>query len=199
MISRIKGQVLRALPNKLEVWVSPGMALDCTIPISTYDSLMPVEGAQVELYTHLVFKETQQALFGFATEEEKELFLLLVNRVSGVGPSVAMAILSGMKVLDFKQAVSQNDIATISTIKGLGKKTAERIVVELKDKIKVAEIWQAQSEATSSADGNSILQDAQAALIALGLKSADAQKSVQKAFKNNPEATIDDLIRASLR
>lgn len=196
MISRIKGSVLRALPNKLEVWVSPGMALDCIIPISTYDSLMPVEGAQVELYTHLVFKETQQALFGFATEEEKELFLLLINRVSGVGPSVAMAILSGMRVIDFKQAVSQSDIATIATIKGLGKKTAERIIVELKDKIKVAEIWQAQSDAGAA---GSIIQDAQAALIALGLKAADAQKAVQLAFKQNPEATVDELIRQSLR
>jgi Holliday junction DNA helicase RuvA len=140
-------------------------------------------------------RETAHTLYGFATEEERDVFLLLIDRVSGIGPSTAMSVLSGLAVSRFKTAVMQGDVAELSKVKGLGKKTAERIILELKDKVGVTETWE-------SAAGGGISHaaaDAEMALIALGYKQVDARKAVKKVLEIEANATVEELIRGALR
>ena len=156
---------------------------------------MEIQGQEVELRTHLHIRETAHTLYGFATDAERDLFLLLIERVSGIGPSIGMSVLSGMPVEHFKACVVHGDAAALAQIKGLGKKTAERIILELKDKVGVAEAWQAAaSEAAPSAS-----VDAESALIGLGYKQAEAKKAVSAVAKLKPGAATEDLIRDALR
>jgi len=194
MIARLRGEVLEALPNRLVVDVN-GVGYLVSIPLSTYDKLNPQEGDKVNIHTHLHIRETAHTLYGFASDEEKELFLLLIDRVSGIGPAIAMAVLSGMPVDHFKACVVNNEIAALSKIKGLGKKGVERIILELKDKIGVTESWKnASVEGVSSA-----VSDTELALISLGYKQIEARKAVKAAADADKEANTDDLLRAALR
>ncbi|MDP0489815.1 MAG: Holliday junction branch migration protein RuvA [Verrucomicrobiota bacterium JB023] len=192
MISALKGEVWDALPNRLVVGCG-GVGYLVHVPISTFDRLNPFKGAEVFLKTYLYVRENTLSLYGFATDEERDLFLLLIERVSGIGPSIAMAILSGMPVEDFQRYVVEADVAALSRIKGLGKKTAERVVLELKDKVGVVESWQGGTETGGAA------RDAELALIALGYKQNEARKAVDAARKANAAAGVDDLIREALR
>ena len=126
VIARIRGKVLEAYPNRLVVDCH-GVGYLVNIPISTFDHLNPSEGMEVDLRTHLQVRETAHNLYGFATEEERDLFLMLIERVSGIGPAIAMAVLSGMPVARFKSCVINGDSAEISKVKGLGKKPFQRI------------------------------------------------------------------------
>lgn len=193
MIAALKGEVWESLPNRLVVGCS-GVGYLVHVPLSTFDQLNPFKGSEVFLKTHMYVRENTQALYGFATDSERDLFVLLIERVSGIGPSIGMAILSGMGVEEFKGHVVNGDVAALSRIKGLGKKTAERVVLELKDKIGVVEGWQATSSEAGGAQ-----QDAELALIALGYKQAEARKSIAAAAKAEPSASVDDLIREALR
>jgi Holliday junction DNA helicase RuvA len=194
MIARLRGKVLEAYPNRLVVDVS-GVGYEVHVPLSTFDRLHPSEGSPVDLRTHLHIRETAHTLYGFATEEERDLFLLLIDRVSGIGPAIAMAILSGMPAGRFKACVANGDTGERSTIKGLGKKTAERIVLELKDKVGVADTWQevASGQMAPSA------ADAELALVALGYKQVDARKAVRKVLDAVPAASVEELVRGALR
>lgn len=194
MIARLRGLVLEALPNRLVVEAG-GVGYQVFVPISTFDQLNPREGGEVKLLTHLHIRENAHTLYGFATAEERDVFLLLVDRVSGIGPAIAMAVLSGMPVERFKQAVVEGDIGALSKIKGLGKKTAERIVLELKDKVGVAEAW----EAAGKDEAGAAARDAELALLALGFKQTDARKAIGAALKDNPNIEAEDLIRVALR
>ena len=194
MIARIRGKVWEAYPNRLILDVQ-GVGYELHIPLSTFDHLHPSEGAIVELRTYMHVRETAHTLYGFATEEERDVFLLLIDRVSGIGPSTAMSVLSGLAVSRFKTAVMQGDVAELSKVKGLGKKTAERIILELKDKVGVTETWE-------SAAGGGISHaaaDAEMALIALGYKQLDARKAVKKVLEIEANATVEELIRGALR
>lgn len=194
MIAALKGEVWEALPNRLVVGCG-GVGYLVHVPISTFDQLNPFKGSEVFLKTYMYVRENIQKLFGFATDEERDLFLLLIERVSGIGPSIAMAILSGMPVDEFKRHVVSAEVAELSRIKGLGKKTAERIILELKDKVGVVESWNVE-------DGGGVAnaaRDAELALIALGYKQAEARKSIAAAGKANTAASVDDLIREALR
>ncbi len=194
MIARLRGNVLEALPGRLVVDVQ-GVGYLLTVSISTYDKLNPVIGKEVELRTHLHIRETAHTLYGFATDAEKELFLLLIERVSGIGPAIGMAVLSGMPVDHFKACVVNGDIAALTQIKGLGKKTAERIILELKDKVGVAASWQAAAgDAVPSA-----AIDAESALIGLGYKQGEARKAVTAVAKLKPGSATEDLLRDALR
>lgn len=194
MIARLRGSVLESLPNRLVIDVN-GVGYLVNIPLSTYDKLNPNPGDKVDIHTHLHVRETAHTLYGFASEEEKELFLLLIDRVSGIGPAIAMAVLSGMPVEHFKACVVNNEVAALSKIKGLGKKGVERIILELKDKIGVTDAWKAASEGAVSTAGG----DAELALISLGYKQVEARKAVKAALAVEKDAGADDLIRASLR
>lgn len=194
MIARLRGSVLEALPGRLIVDVN-GVGYLVQVPMSTYDKLNPVDGTAVDLKTHLHIRETAQTLYGFSSDAEKDVFLLLIDRVSGIGPAIAMAVLSGMSVEAFKANVVNNDVAALSTVKGLGKKTAERIVLELKDKVGVAEGWKAASESVVPSAAN----DTELALIGLGYKQTEARKAIKAVLAANPVAEAEDLLRGSLR
>lgn len=194
MIARLRGTVLEAYPNRLVVDVH-GVGYEVLVPLSTFDRLHAAEGLAVDLRTHLHIRETAHTLYGFATEEERDVFLLLIDRVSGIGPAIAMAVLSGMPVNSFKTSVVQGDVAALSRIKGLGKKTAERIILELKDKVGVTETWQDAAAGQMSAPA----ADAELALIALGYKQVDSRKAVRKVLDTDPAAPTEALVRGALR
>ena len=153
-------------------------------------------GENVRVLTHHHIREQEQTLYGFPNEDARDLFRLLIHRVSGVGPKVAMSVLSGMASDDFKRAVVSGDISTIAKIKGLGKKTAERIVLELGDKVGVKEAWQAQTNTELNAD-QAAKNDALLALLSLGYKQAEAQKAVEKIPAEITKP--DEMLRAALR
>jgi len=197
MIARLRGIVWESWPNRL-ILDCGGVGYEVNVPQISVDQLNPVEGKEISLLTYQHIRESAHTLYGFATKEEKDIFLLLVDRVSGIGPSTAMAILSGMPVRQFKDAVVNDDSKTLSTIKGLGKKTAERIILELKDKVGITETWKpADGQGSGSESTNA--QEAELALLALGFKQADARKFITVALKENVTASVEDLIRAALR
>src|SRR5438552_8738333 len=145
MITFLEGKLVSALPTQAIIDVR-GVGYDVSIPLSSYDKLRAV-GQPIRILTHLAVREDAHVLYGFITSAECDLFRLLVNHVSGIGPKLALAVLSGMSVTSFKAAVVNSDVAAISKISGLGKKTTERIVLELKDKLGVAAAWEAASAA----------------------------------------------------
>lgn len=194
MIARLRGKVIEAYPNRLVVDVH-GVGYEVIVPLSTFDKLHAAEGLDVDLRTHLHIRETAHTLYGFATEEERDVFLMLIDRVSGIGPAIAMAVLSGLPVSRFKTAVVAGDVAELSRIKGLGKKTAERIILELKDKVGVTDTWQDAAAGQVSASA----ADAELALIALGYKQVDARKAVRKVLDADAAAPTEALVRGALR
>jgi len=194
MIARLRGKVIEAYPTRLVVDVH-GVGYEVIVPLSTFDHLNPAEGVEVDLRTHLQIRETAHTLYGFATEEERDVFLMLIERVSGIGPAIAMAVLSGMPVARFKSCVVGGNTGELSRIKGLGKKTAERIVLELKDKVGVTDTWQ---DAAAGAVSPSAA-DAELALIALGYKQVDARKAVRATLEADPSAAVEVLLRGALR
>ncbi|MFZ4765370.1 MAG: Holliday junction branch migration protein RuvA [Roseimicrobium sp.] len=204
MIAHLRGRIADALPNQLVLDVQ-GVGYRCLIPLSTYDKIAGTEG-EVKLLTYQHITEREHTLFGFATGEERDLFKLLIDRVSGIGPKMALAVLSGMSVSEFKDNVIRNDVAALSRISGVGKKTAERIVLELKDKVGIVDTWQAAKVSKSGLplDTTQAVQtDAVLALIALGYKQNEAQSAVQDIVKKSGvsagELTPDRLIREVLR
>jgi Holliday junction DNA helicase RuvA len=197
MITYLDGVLREVLPTQVVVEVH-GVGYEVLIPLSSYDRL-PQPGQPVRLLTHLQVREDAHILFGFASPEERDLFRLLVNRVSGVGPKLALAVLSGMDVMRFKAAVVDSDIASIAKISGLGKKTAERIVLELKDKLGVAAAWEAASADKAPSPEARAGNDAVLALIALGYKQVDAAKSVREVALKNKEAGTEELVRLALK
>ena len=196
MITYLNGILTEIIPGRLTIDVN-GIGYEVLVPLSTSDKMLE-EGQKYQILTHLHIREQEQTLFGFATNEERDLFRLLINRVSGIGPKLGLAILSGMSVDDFKNAVIGGNITGLSTISGLGKKTAERIILELKDKVGVTETWTAAKE--DSSGPKSIIHDAVLALISLGYKQAEALKAVNTIKDSSPaDISSDELIRSALR
>src|SRR5215468_9819170 len=140
MISFLHGTLIEALPTQVVVDVQ-GVGYEALIPLSSYDKL-PQPGQEIKLLTHLAVREDAPTLYGFMTGAERDLFRMLINTVSGIGPKIALNVLSGMTVTAFRGAVAKQDVKALSQISGVGKKTAERIVVELKDKIGAAGAWE---------------------------------------------------------
>lgn len=194
MISFLRGTVAEALPQCLVLDVG-GVGYEVQVPLSTFDALNPIEGQVVTLKTHLHIRETAHVLYGFATDAERDIFRLLIERVSGIGPATAISILSGLNVSSFKAAVAAGDVQAIARAKGVGKKTAERIVLELKDKVGLAATWEAQQQGTTSPAA----ADAELALVALGFKQVEARKALKELLKQNSLADTDELIRGALR
>lgn len=192
MIARVKGEVWEALPGRIVVGAG-GVGYQVMVPLSTYDQLNPLEGSQIDLRTYQHVRENSLTLYGFASDEERDVFLLLIDRVSGIGPSIAMAVLSAMKVSAFQQAIVDGDVELLSSVKGLGKKTAQRIILELKDKVGVVQTWEKSEDRTDAS------RDAEMALIALGFKQADARKAVDRVLMDNPNAESSEIIRFALR
>lgn len=194
MIVRLRGKVWESYPNRLVVEAA-GVGYEVLVPYSSMDRLNPVEGREIELRTYHHVRENGQQLYGFATEEERDLFLLLIGRVSGIGPAIALAVLNGMPAGRFKTCVAEGDSAALAKIKGLGKKTAERIILELKDKVGVAETWRG----VESGEVSPKAADAELALVALGYKQVDARKAVRKLLDEDAGASAEELIRGALK
>tara|TARA_B100001250_G_scaffold411851_1_gene441512 strand:+ start:2258 stop:2857 length:600 start_codon:yes stop_codon:yes gene_type:complete len=196
MITYLDGSLAELLPGRLTIDVS-GLGYEVLVPLSTSDT-MPSIGEKVRILTHMHVREQEQTLYGFATNDERDLFRLLITRVSGIGPKLGLAVLSGMSVDQFKNAVIHGDTPILSKISGLGKKTAERIILELKDKVGVTAVWTAAKEESHGVKG--IINDAVLALISLGYKQSEAIKAVNKiADSNTDPINSDELIRAALR
>ncbi len=198
MISFLHGRLIDALPTQVTVEVN-GVGYELLIPLSSYDKL-PQPGQEVKLLTHLAVREDAHILYGFMSTAERELFRLLINTVSGIGPKIALNVLSGISVTAFRGAVANSDIKALSQISGVGKKTAERIVVELKDKVGAAGAWEAASAQRALSPDDQKVNDAVLALMALGFKQIEAHDSVRKAQASlGAPATVEDLVRACLK
>ena len=198
MITFVAGKLVAALPTQAVIDVA-GVGYEVLIPLSSYDRLPPV-GQSVQVLTHLHVREDAHVLYGFMSIAERDLFRLLVNNVSGIGPKLALAVLSGMSVSNFKAAVVNGDVASLSKISGLGKKTAERIVLELKDKVGVAAAWEAASAAHAPSPEAEQANEAVLALIALGYKQVDAHKAVRDLQEKQPEIkTAEELVKLALK
>jgi len=198
MITFLHGILVEALPTQVTVNVN-GVGYEALIPLSSFDRL-PASGKEVKLLTHLAIREDAHVLYGFMTAAERDLFRLLIHTVSGIGPKIALNVLSGVSVTAFRGAVASGDVKALSQISGVGKKTAERIVVELKDKIGAAGAWEASSAQRALSAEDQKLNDAVLALMALGFKQADAHDSVRAALAMLGErASVEDLVRASLK
>lgn len=198
MITFLEGTLVEALPTQVVVGVH-GVGYHVNIPLSSYDKLPPA-GSSIKILTHLAIREDAHVLYGFMTATERDLFRLLVTHVSGIGPKIALDVLSGMSVTHFKAAVVAGDAALLAKTKGIGKKTAERIIVELKDKVGIAAAWEAASASHAPTPEETQINDAVLALIALGYKQVEAHKAVKQVWdKAGAAPASEDLVRGALK
>jgi Holliday junction DNA helicase RuvA len=198
MIVSLRGKLIES--GVLRVVIeSAGVGYEVNVPVTTAERL-PKLGAEVFLLIHHVFREDGQALYGFAVAEEREFFKLLVEKVSGVGPKMALNILSRLSLPILRDAIIRGDVALLSQCPGIGKKTAERLVMELKDKVGLEAPGAVTMAAVAAAvSAPTPASDAVSALVALGFKPVDADKGVRTAIaKLGPGATADQLVRAAL-
>ena len=198
MIAQIKGTVLESTPL-LVVLEAAGIGYEVHIPITTAEKV-PTIGAECSLFIHSVYREDSATLYGFATREDRDFYRLLIEKVSGIGPKIGISMLSRMSTEILRSAIASSDVALLSKCPGIGKKTAERLVIELKDKVGLAST---SSEATTgevpASAEPSTFQDAVASLMTLGYKPADADKLVRKAVsKLDANAPVDLLLREAL-
>jgi len=197
MITFLDGRLTSALPTQAIVDVG-GVGYEIFIPLSSYDKL-PAVGQPIHILTHLAVREDAHVLYGFMSAAERDLFRLLVNNVSGIGPKLALAVLSGMSVNNFKAAVVNSDVVSLAKISGLGKKTAERIVLELKDKLGVAAAWEAASATHAPTPEQGRANEAVLALIALGYKQVDAHKAVREFQERGEAKSAEELVKLALK
>ena len=191
MIGQLTGAVVRKTPEKVLLDVH-GVGYEVHVPISTYLELERLaDGATASLHVHTHVREDAIALYGFWTERERELFEKLIA-VGGIGPRLARVILSGMPPDDLLAALAAGDTARLSTIPGVGKKTAERMVLELKEKVQAL-------AAELPARAVPIGDDLVSALVNLGYKPSQAERAVALARRDEPEADFPALLRASLK
>lgn len=198
MITFLHGKMVEALPTQAIVEVN-GVGYEVLIPLSSFDKLPP-PGGEVKLLTQLIIREDAHLLYGFASAPERDMFRLLINTVSGIGPKIALNILSGISVAAFRGAVASGDVKSLSQISGVGKKTAERIVVELRDKVGAAGAWEAASAQRALSPDDQKMNDAVLALMALGFKQIEAHDAIRSAQAVlGPKASTEDLVRACLK
>lgn len=198
MITFLHGNLVEALPTQVTLDVN-GVGYEILIPLSSYDKL-PAPGGSVRLLTHLAIREDAHVLYGFVSPQERELFRLLINTVSGIGPKIALNVLSGMNITTFRGAVANGDAKALAQISGVGKKTAERIIVELRDKVGATGAWEASSAKYGLSPDDQKISDATRALIALGFKQSDAYESVRASIAVlGGKAGVEELVRASLK
>jgi holliday junction DNA helicase RuvA len=194
MISCLKGTLIEKTPTRVVLDVG-GVGYGVNVPLSTYEKIGDV-GSTVELLTHLHVREDCLDLYGFATPEEKELFELLIL-VSGIGPRLALGILSGSEVHSFAEAVVTANTAMLTTISGVGKKLAERIVVELKDKIGV--LVHAREKMAAIGFESPQYNDAILALVSLGVTRASAAKALRRvAAEAGGKLSLEEMVRRAL-
>ena len=195
MIDYIKGTIAELNPAYV-VMDNHGMGYMMNISLSTYDVLARYKTDEaVLLYVHEAIREDAHLLYGFATKREREAFLLLIS-VSGVGPNIARMVLSSMSVDEFSQAIASNNVSQFKSVKGVGGKTAQRIIVDLKDKIKLADDTLLQQ--TGQVTGETF-DEALAALVMLGFSQQASQKTLKSLFASNPALTVEQAIKQALK
>jgi len=198
MITFLQGKLLEALPTQVVIDVN-GVGYEALIPLSSFDKLPPA-GQPIKLLTQLIVREDSHTLYGFVTPAERDLFRLLINSVNGIGPKIALNILSGISVNAFRGAIANGDVKALSQISGVGKKTAERMVVELKDKIGMTGAWETGGARPALPLAEQHVNDAVLALVALGFKQAEAHETVcQAQAMLGAQATVEQLVRACLK
>lgn len=196
MITFIEGQLEEKQPARVVLNVG-GIGYEIAIPLSSYDRLPEVKAA-CRLLTHYHVREDAHLLFGFMTAAERDLFEMLLT-ISGVGPRIALSALSGLSVREIKSAVIEGDVKRLSSISGVGKKMAERIIVDLRHKLSAGEALEATAGIREGEDGDTRIRDAVLALISLGYKQADAQKMIRNMIgRVRKEDSVEDIVRQAL-
>jgi len=193
MITFLEGTLEEKQPGRAVINVG-GVGYEVHVPLSSFDRLPP-EGAKTRVLIYHHITDVSQVLFGFATDAERRMFTLLLG-ISGIGPKIAVAALSGLSVRELKTALIESDVKRLSSISGIGKKTAERIIVELRDKFSAGEALETLA-GSDELPSDSRLRDAALALISLGYKQDDARKMV-KVLKLEATTSVEDIVRGAL-
>ncbi len=205
MITSIQGTLVSATPLSAVVELN-GLGYEVHIPVTTAERL-PTTGNQVKLHTLVIYREDAHTLYGFATIEDRDFFRLLIENVTGVGPKMALSILSKLSLASLESAISTGDIALLAKCPGIGKKTAERLVVELRGKVgaktgSVSSVGPGTDPTGGSiadASGSHRTADAVKALVALGYRAADADEAVRRAsLALGGKASTEELIKKAL-
>lgn len=191
MIGRLSGNILERTPGTLLLDVN-GVGYDIEISLTTSSQLAETEGLVV-VHTHLVVRDDAHLLFGFATLDEREMFRALI-RVNGVGPKMALAILSGLDAEAFARAVMNDDVKSLTSLPGVGKKTAERLIIEMRDKVETLGVSATEIPSKMPVD---ITEDAESALIGLGYRPQEAARALARV--EDPAADVESLIRQALK
>jgi Holliday junction DNA helicase RuvA len=202
MITSVSGTLVAATPLSAIIETG-GLGYEVHIPVTTAERL-PHAGQQVRLHTLAVYREDSQTLYGFASEEERNFFRLLVEKVTGVGPKMALSVMSKLSLPTLKSAITAGDVGLLAKCPGIGKKTAERLVIELRDTFGPADITALAADKSASSGAAAVVadnrvNDAVLALSALGYKASDADKAVRQAWiALGPKASTEALIKKAL-
>ena len=194
MIGRLSGQLIEKNPPALVLDVN-GVGYEVDAPMSTF-YVLPTVGESLTLYIHMVVREDAQLLYGFASRTERVLFRALL-KVNGIGAKVALSILSGMSTDEFLTCIASQDVAALTRVPGIGKKTAERLLVEMKDKVDTLEVSSSPAGARPKVHDESARSQAEEALASLGYKPAEAVKLLDK--HATADQTVEQMIKAALR
>jgi holliday junction DNA helicase RuvA len=196
MIVFLDGVLEDKEPTRVVVNVG-GVGYEAAIPLSSYDRL-PAPGQRLRLLTVPVVREDAHLLFGFMSAEERDTFLLLTT-VNGIGPKLGLAVLSGLPVRDLKAAIAAGDVKRLSGISGIGRKTAERLILEMRDKLGQGDLMESLAGGLVQGPAAARLRDVLLALVSLGHKQADAQKMVRDiAPQITPDTPLEDILRQIL-
>jgi Holliday junction DNA helicase RuvA len=195
MIAFLRGRLVHKDPTHVVIDVG-GVGYQVNISLATYSDIKDQEN--ISLFTHLTIREDAHILFGFSKEAEKKLFQQLIS-VNGVGPSTAIVMLSYMNSAELKNAIVHENASALQAIKGIGGKTAQRVIIELKDKLK-KETWEESQPTVSLGAHNTLRKEALSALLTLGLPKAAAEKSVDTVLKKSGNTiTLEDLVKQALK
>lgn len=194
MLDYIGGQIAELNPTFVVV-DNNGIGYMINISLTTYNEVLKKSKGEIaKLYVYEAIREDAHVLFGFATKHERELFMMLIS-VSGVGPNTARMILSSLSPEDLEQCIASGNVGLLKSVKGIGGKTAQRILVDLKDKIKVASDTLLDNDSAP----NAVFDESLAALIMLGFTQQMSQKVLKKLFKENPSITVEEAIKKALK
>ncbi|HOW88007.1 MAG TPA: Holliday junction branch migration protein RuvA [Candidatus Omnitrophota bacterium] len=198
MYHHLNGKIVEKTPTAVVLDVN-GIGYEVRVPLSTFSSL-PNAGETVKLLTHFIVREDLQALYGFATEEEREAFKLLIS-ISGIGPKLAITLLSGVTLQELKRAIQEKNVPVLTAISGIGQKTAERVIVELKDKIGRTEVSAGKELIHDASISDQTVEDSVLALVSLGYTKQKAKDAVQKVLKTSlsKKVSVEEIIRTALK
>ena len=195
MIEYISGSIADLSPTRIVI-DNHGMGYGLEISLQTYEALRNSKDAKVYAFTTINQRDATEVMYGFATKDERELFELIVG-ISGIGAASARMILSAMSADEFREAIISENINKIKSIKGIGLKSAQRMILELKDKIVKGE--GSGTSVIFQADNNADIEEATSALMMLGFSKPNVNKAIQSVLKKNPNAKVEEIIKAALK